>query len=181
MAGAGCGFADVARKLVLEGGWAQKKLFDNGWSDESECEACHKEDGTEKHRLYHCPEGYEVRREIPEAFTKWEQKSENLKERVEMAKRYCNASTQRKQMEQGPFQYEKKWESEKHKSWACQQKGSKATLPLTALFWVQLESGEHVAGQWRNGIMMKNWSPCTGRTARWKQGSRSSAPSRGRS
>ena len=26
----------VARKLVLEGGWLQKKLFDIGWSDESE-------------------------------------------------------------------------------------------------------------------------------------------------
>ena len=47
---------NVARKLVLEGGWVQKKLFDIGWSDESESQACHKEGGTEKHRLYHCPE-----------------------------------------------------------------------------------------------------------------------------
>ena len=44
---------NVARKLVLEGGWVQKKLFDIGWSDESECQACHKAEGTEKHRLYH--------------------------------------------------------------------------------------------------------------------------------
>ena len=28
---------NVASKLVLEGGWVQKKLFDIGWSDESEC------------------------------------------------------------------------------------------------------------------------------------------------
>ena len=28
----------------------------------------HTEEGTEMHRLYHCPEWYEVRREIPEAF-----------------------------------------------------------------------------------------------------------------
>ena len=52
----------------------QKKLFDIGLSDESACQACHKEKGTEKQRLYHCPEWYEVRREIPEAFRKWEQK-----------------------------------------------------------------------------------------------------------
>ena len=45
----------VARKLLLEGGWVQKRLFDIGWSDDSECQACHKEEGTEKHRLYHCP------------------------------------------------------------------------------------------------------------------------------
>ena len=43
-----------------------------GWSDESECQACHGEEGTEKHRLHHRPEWYEVRREIPEAFRKWE-------------------------------------------------------------------------------------------------------------
>ena len=55
----------------------QKKLFDIGWSDESECQACHKEEGTEKHWLYHCPEWYEVRREIPEAFRKWEQKAKH--------------------------------------------------------------------------------------------------------
>ena len=47
---------NVARKLVLEEGWVQKKLFDIVWSDESECQACHKEEGTEKQRLYHCPE-----------------------------------------------------------------------------------------------------------------------------
>ena len=58
----------------------QKRLFDNGWSDESECQACHKEESTEKHTLYHCPEWCEVRREIPEAFRKWEQKARKSKE-----------------------------------------------------------------------------------------------------
>ena len=33
----------------LEGGWVQKRLFDIGWSDQSKCQACHKEEGTEKH------------------------------------------------------------------------------------------------------------------------------------
>ena len=36
-----------------------------------------------------CPEWHAVRREIPEAFRKWEQKSENLKEGVEVAKWHC--------------------------------------------------------------------------------------------
>ena len=45
---------NVARKLVLEGGWVQQRLFDTGWSDKSECQACHQEIGTEQHRLHHC-------------------------------------------------------------------------------------------------------------------------------
>ena len=57
----------------------QQRLFDIGWSDESECPACHKEESTEEHRMYHCPEWCEVRREIPEAFRKWEQKAKTSK------------------------------------------------------------------------------------------------------
>ena len=34
----------------MEGGWVQKRLYDTVWSDEKEVE-----EGTEKHRLYHCP------------------------------------------------------------------------------------------------------------------------------
>ena len=59
---------NVARKIFLEGGWTQMRLFDIGRSDVSQCQACQKEEGREKHRLYHCPEWYEVRREIPEVF-----------------------------------------------------------------------------------------------------------------
>ena len=51
----------VARKIFLEGGWTQKRLFGIGWTDLSQCQACQIEEGTEKHRLYHCP--------------KWEQKA----------------------------------------------------------------------------------------------------------
>ena len=67
---------NVVRKLV---GWAQKKLFDIGWSDESECQACHKAEGTENHVFYHCQEWYEIRRKIPEVFSKWEQKATTSK------------------------------------------------------------------------------------------------------
>ena len=52
---------NVARKIFLEGGWTQKILFDIDWSDTSQCQACKKKEGIEKHRLYHCPEWYEVR------------------------------------------------------------------------------------------------------------------------
>ena len=65
---------NVARKIFLEGGWTQKRLFDIDWSDTSQCQTCKKE-GTEKHRLYHWPECHEVRREIPEVFKKLEQKA----------------------------------------------------------------------------------------------------------
>ena len=67
---------NVARKIFLEGGWTQKRLFDVGWSDISQCQACQMEEGTEKHRLHHYPEWYEVRQEIPEVFRKLEQKQE---------------------------------------------------------------------------------------------------------
>ena len=58
----------------------QKKLYDIGWPDESECQACHKEEGAEKDRLYHCPEWNEFGREIPEAFRRWERKARTSKE-----------------------------------------------------------------------------------------------------
>ena len=84
---------NVARKIFLLGGWTQKRLFDVGWSDVNQCQACQREEGTEKHRLYHCSEWHEVRREIPEAFRKWSKKRK-LQERVEMAKRYRRAPSQ---------------------------------------------------------------------------------------
>ena len=41
---------NLARKIFLEGGWTQKRLFGIGWSDISQCQACQMEEGTEKHR-----------------------------------------------------------------------------------------------------------------------------------
>ena len=64
-----------AMKIFLEGGWTQKRLFDIGLSDVSQCQACQIEESTEKHKLYHCPERYKVRREIPEALRKLDQKA----------------------------------------------------------------------------------------------------------
>ena len=45
---------NAMRKLVVEGCSVHKTLYDIGWSDEKKCRGCSKEEGTEKHRLYHC-------------------------------------------------------------------------------------------------------------------------------
>ena len=71
---------NVMRKLVVEGGWAQKRLYDIYWSDEKKCRGCNKEEGTEKHRLYHCPSWRELRNQIQEGFGKWEQRAKTSKE-----------------------------------------------------------------------------------------------------
>ena len=85
---------NVAGKMFLEGGWTQKKLFDIGWSDVSQCQACQMEKGPEKHRLCHCLEWPEIRREIAEAFKKCAAKGEKVEERMEVAKRYRRAPSQ---------------------------------------------------------------------------------------
>ena len=36
---------NVMRKLVVEGGWVQKRLYDIGWSDEKKCRGCNKRRG----------------------------------------------------------------------------------------------------------------------------------------
>ena len=51
---------NLVRKLVVEGGWVQKSMYDIGWLDEKKCRACDKAEGTERHRLYHCPSWWEV-------------------------------------------------------------------------------------------------------------------------
>ena len=63
----------------MEGGWAQKRLYDIGCSDEKMCRGCNKREGTEKHRLYHCPSWKEVRNQTPEDLGKWEQRAKTSK------------------------------------------------------------------------------------------------------
>ena len=127
----------------------QKRLFDIGCSDESKCQACHEEEGTEKHRLCHCPGWYEIRREIPEAFRKWEEKANTSKKEWEVAQEESSTHPlSESQVEQGSLQDGKVGVGEAQKVGAYQQKVSRDKLQLTALFWVPLASGEHVAGQW---------------------------------
>ena len=107
---------NVARKLLPEKGWVQTRLFDTGWSDESECQACHQEEGTEKHWLYFCPEWYEVRREIPQASKKWEQEAKTSKREWKWQRRVVAHPLGESQWYKAHFSI-KKWESERHKSW----------------------------------------------------------------
>ena len=39
----------VTRKVAVEGGWVQKRLYDISGSDEKKCRVCNKAEGTEKH------------------------------------------------------------------------------------------------------------------------------------
>ena len=73
---------NVTRKLVVEEGWVQKRLYDIDWSDEKKCRGCTKEEEevTEKHRLYHCPWCQEVGNKIPAGLWKWEERANTSKE-----------------------------------------------------------------------------------------------------
>ena len=100
---------DVARKLVLEGGWVQKRFFD-------------KEEGTEKHRLHHCPGWNEIRRGIPEAFRTSEQKVRTSKKEWKCQRGIVTHPPSESHWNRGHFSL-KKWESEKHKSWGLPVEG----------------------------------------------------------
>ena len=99
---------NVARKIFLEGGWTQKRLFDTGWSDVSQCQACQMEEGTEKH----CPEWHAVRREIPEAFWKWEQQAKMWKKEWKWPRDIVAHPFSERQWSRSYFRM-KKWESER--------------------------------------------------------------------
>ena len=70
---------NVTRKRLVEGALVKKRLYDIGWSDEKKCRGCNKEEGTEKHRLYHCPCWRAVRNQIPEKLGKREQRANTSK------------------------------------------------------------------------------------------------------
>ena len=77
---------------------------------------CQKEEGTEKHRLYHCPEWYDVIREIPEVFRKLEQKARTSKKEWKCQRGIVEHPLSGSQWNRSHFSM-RKWESEKHKSW----------------------------------------------------------------
>ena len=153
----------------------QKRLFDIGWSNGRKCQACHKEEGTEKYRLYHCPALHEVRRGDSGCFQEVGAKSESVKEGVAVAKKYVTHPLSESQWNRGRFR-RKKWESENHKSWCMQVEGSKGHVATGA-------SLLGTADKWRacSSIMMRIWGPCMRCVAHWKQNWKSMAPSRGRS
>ena len=112
----------VARKIFLEGSCTQQRPFDIGWSDVSECQACQMEEGTGKHRLYHCSEWHAARWEIPEAFRKWEQKAKMSKKECKWQRSIVAHPLSESPWNRGYFSM-KKWESEKHKGWGMPAEG----------------------------------------------------------
>ena len=82
---------NVARKWVLEGGRVQQRLFDTGWSDESKCQACHKEKGTEKTQALPLPRMVRSQTGDSTSFQEAGAKSKNFKEGVDVAKRYVES------------------------------------------------------------------------------------------
>ena len=97
----------------------EQRLFDIGWSNESECQAYHKEKGTEKHRFCWCPEWQGIRKEILEAFRKWEQKARTSKKEWKRQRGIVAHPLSESHWIRSQFSM-RKWESEKHKSWCIQ-------------------------------------------------------------
>ena len=99
----------------------QQRLFDIGWSDESKCQACHKEKGSETHRFYQLTaQNVGVRSERrSQKFSESEsRKPETSKKELKWQRGIVDASVQVNESlsNQGHFRM-KKWESEEHKSW----------------------------------------------------------------
>ena len=106
---------NVTRKLVVEGDWMLKRLYYIGWSDEKTCRRCNREEGTEKHRLYHSPCCKEVRNQTPEELERGTM-GRNLKERSEVARRNHIVPCDEGQWKKSHLTV-RRWESEKDKSW----------------------------------------------------------------
>ena len=65
----------------------QKRLHDVGWPDDKKCKGSNEAEGTEKHSLYHCPCWKVTRSQIAEKVRRREQKNNNMKDILEVAKR----------------------------------------------------------------------------------------------
>ena len=59
--------------------------------------------GTEKHRLYHCPECFEITSETPEACRKFEQKAETSKEEWMCQRGIVEQPLKKRQWNRGHF------------------------------------------------------------------------------
>ena len=75
---------NVVRKLVLETGWVQNRLYDVGWSDEKKCRSCNKEEGTERTHSYHCTPWTDISNLIPEERRATRKECKRLREDFEV-------------------------------------------------------------------------------------------------
>ena len=118
------------------------------------------EDGTEKHRLYHCPEWHAVRREIPEVFRKLEQKGRTSKKEWKWQRGIVEHPLSGNQWNRGHFST-RKWESQKHKSWGMPAEGLGHVATDGSLLGT---AGKWGACGWAvcSWIMMERWVRCMG-------------------
>ena len=155
----------------MEGDWTEKRLFIIGWSDVSKSQACQMEESTKKHRLYHCSEWHGIRREIPEAFRKWEQKARTSKKEWTWQKGIVAHPLSESQWNRGHFSMKKM--SEKHQGWCMPAGDFKGHVATDGSFLGK-------AGKWRAcGLQLdfdEEMGPCMGCTAQWRRKLRSSVP-----
>ena len=103
---------NVARKIFLEGGWTQKRLFDIGWSDVSQCQACQMEEGTEKQGFTTVRNGTQEGGRSQRPFRKWKQKAKMSKKDWKWPRGIVAHPFSESQWNRSHFRM-KKWESEK--------------------------------------------------------------------
>ena len=118
---------NVARMIFLEGGWTQKRLFENGWWDISKCQACQMEEGTVPlSGMARSKAGYSG------ILQKVGAKGENVEERMEAAKRHSVAHPLSGRQWNGGHISATKCESEKHGSWSMPVEGFKGHVATDA-------------------------------------------------
>ena len=159
----------------LEGGWVQKRLFDIGLWDVSQCQPCQMEEGTEKHRFYHCPEWHAARRDIPEFFRQWEHKARTSKKEWKWQRGTVAHPLSGSQWNRGHFSVTT-WESEKRRSWCMLVEGFEGNVADGSM---PGKFGKWGACGW--AVVQPGYDEEMGCMAQWRQKSRSTAPSRGRS
>ena len=130
----------VARKLVLEADKLQKKPYDIGWSDESECQACHKVQKSTGSTVTQNGERSEGRSQRPSE--SWSKKRK-LPRKSGSGKEVFSRILCESQRNRGRFST-KKWESEKHKSWSLPAESFKGRVATDGSLLGK-------AGKWRAG------------------------------
>ena len=83
----------VTKKLFVEGGWVQKRLYDTCWSGEKKCRGCNHEEGTGKHRLYHCPSWRSQKKFDPRRAGKWDRRPQPRRKIGSGAKSTCQCAS----------------------------------------------------------------------------------------
>ena len=137
----------VAKKLVLEGGWVQKRLFDIGWSDESKCQACHKGRKARK------SSSSTTAQNCTKSDGGFQMLSENGSKKREPQRRSGNGQRgivthplNESQWNKGLFSM-KKEEHEKHKSWGIPAEGFKGHAATDGSLLGRAGNWDHVVGQ----------------------------------